>query len=161
MKRISVVLFALLLLVCLSACGVAKLDEKQEGFAFSYGGCKIMPNSEAAPIIAVLGEPQSYTEEASCAFDGKDKTYFYGSFYLSTYPLNGKDYVYRIWFVDDSVATQEGIRIGNSQKEVEDICEAGCFRGTNAYTRTQNGTKLTILLTDGCVSSIQYEAVID
>lgn len=86
-----------------------------------------------------------------------DKTYYFGSFYLSTCPLNGGDAIYRIWLADDSVATEGGIRIGQTQAEVERICGANCFGGTNACTQVKGDSQLTVLLTDGIVSSIQYE----
>ena len=97
----------------------------------------------------------------ACAFDGLDKTYFYGSFYLSTYPQNGKDYVFNVWFVEDGIATEEGICIGNSQAEVEKIGGTDCFRSSNTYTQVKKNSKMTIILTNGLVSSIQYETIVE
>lgn len=161
MKRISLFLLAAIMLLSLVGCGSTDIDPPEENFSFTYNGTRITLGAEAAPIIDALGEPRSYTEEPSCAFDGMDKTYYYGSFYLSSYPLDGKDYVYSIWFADDSVATNDGIRIGTTKAQVEAICGADCFNGTNAYTQPQGNTKLTILMEDGMVSSIQYELIID
>ena len=161
MKRISLFLLAAIMLLNLVGCSATEPNQQEENFSFTYNGTRITLGTEVAPIIDALGEPRSYTEEPSCAFDGMDKTYYYGSFYLSTYPLDGKDYVYSIWFADDSVATNDGIRIGTTKAQVEAICGADCFNGTNAYTQTQGNTKLTILMEDGMVSSIQYELIID
>ena len=55
-----------------------------ESYVFNYNGVAIPMNANAADILAQLGEPKSYTEEASCAFEGLDKTYYFGSFYLQT-----------------------------------------------------------------------------
>lgn len=107
-----------------------------------------------------LGTPKSCTEETSCAFDGLDKTYGYGSFYISTYPLDGVDHIYQIWFTEDSAATEEGIRIGDDLSEVESAYGAEHFIDANTCILTKGQTRLTILLTDGLVGSIQYEAVI-
>lgn len=161
MRKISTLLLAAMMLFSLVGCNSSDPAPRQDNFTFTHNGTQIMLNADAIPIIDALGEPKSYTEEPSCAFDGMDKTYYYGSFYLSTYPLDGKDYVYSIWFVDDSVATVEGARIGNTQEEVEAVYGADCFNGTNAYTQIREGSKLTILLTDGLVSSIQYEVIIE
>lgn len=161
MKKISILLLAAVMLVSLLGCDSSDATPRQDNFTFTYNGTQIMLNADAAPIVDALGEPKSYTEEPSCAFDGMDKTYYYGSFYLSTYPLDGKDYVYSIWFVDDSVATEEGIRIGNTQAEVEAACGIDCSNGSNAYTQTKENSRLTIILTGGLVSSIQYEVVIE
>ncbi len=156
MKRISLFLLAAVMVFSLAGCGATEPNQQEENFSFTYNGTKITLDAEAAPIIDALGEPRSYTEEPSCAFDGMDKTYYYGSFYLSTYPLNGKGYVYSIWFADDSVSTNDGIRIGLSQEQVEAICGADCFDGTNAYIQVRGSFKLTVLMDEGAVSSIQY-----
>lgn len=156
MKKVNTWLLGLLALLCLAGCGTGETGES--GFLFTYNGCTIAMNGAAAPVIAALGEPESYTEAASCAFDGLDKTYGYGSFYMTTYPAGEQDYVYSVWFVDDGAATAEGIRIGDSRAEVEKAYGEKYFDGVNAFTMVKGGTKLTIILTNGAVSSIQYEA---
>lgn len=161
MKRISIFLLAVIMLFSLAGCGATEPDQQEENFSFTYNGTKIMLGAEATSILNALGEPRSYTEAPSCAFDGMDKTYYYGSFYLSTYPTDGKYYVYSIWFADDSVATNDGIRIGTTKAQVEAICGADCFNGTNMYSQTLGNSKLTILMEDGMVSSIQYKLIID
>ena len=90
-----------------------------------------------------------------------DKTYYYGSFYLSTYPMDGKDYVYNLWFADDGVATDEGIRIGSSQSQVEDAYGKECFNGTNSFVLTKDHSRLLILIEEGTVSSIRYEVILE
>ena len=77
MKKVNTWLLGLLALLCLAGCGTGETGES--GFLFTYNGCTIAMNGAAAPVIAALGEPESYTEAASCAFDGLDKTYGYGS----------------------------------------------------------------------------------
>ncbi len=170
MKKISVLLLSVLLLLSFVGCNnvdsnnpsdsSSEASTTENGFVFKYNGIDIALNGNAEPIIAQLGEPKSYTEEPSCAFEGLDKTYYYGSFYVSTYPLNDKDYIQSIWFADDSVATEEGIRIGSTKANVEAAYSADAFNGSNAYTITKSDTKLTIILTNDLVSSVQYEIVI-
>lgn len=133
----------------------------EEGFAFEYKGTKITMHAPAAPILDALGEPVKYTESASCAFEGLDKSYYYGSFYLDTYPKGEEDYVYGWWFVDDSVATEEGIYIGSSQAEVETAYGTDCYNGTNAFVVKRGGGTLTVILEEGVVSSIQYAINLD
>lgn len=159
MKRIGIVVLAVLL--GLAGCGGSGSRIQEEGFSVTFGGIQISPGAEAAPVIDALGEPKSYTESPSCAFEGVERTYYYGSFYLSTCPVEGRDYVYSIWFADDGVATEDGIRIGNTQSEVEEFCGVGCFHGGNACTRTLGNSRLTILLSDGLVCSVQYEWIIE
>lgn len=157
MKRM---IFLLLALLCLVGCAAPEAPAEEENFAFVYNGVAISPHGDAASVIEALGEPKSYTEEASCAFDGLDKTYYYGSIYISTYPLDGKDYVYTLWFADDTVTTAEGIRIGSSQAEVEEAYGADCFGGSS-YVITQGQSRLVILVEGETVSGIRYEAILE
>lgn len=167
MKKIISLLAVLCLVLCFAGCGADEPNTEdtnppaEPGFTFTYNGTEIAINAPAEPIIAALGEPKSYTEETSCAFTGLDKTYFYGSFYMTTYPENGKDFVFSIWFADDSVATAEGVYVGASQAEVEAAYGAESFNGANAYILTKGSTKLTVILEDGAVTSIQYDALFD
>ena len=158
MKKVVMILLALL---CLTGCASPKVPTGEEKFTFIYQGVAISPHGDAAPVIEALGEPKSYTEESSCAFEGLDKTYYYGSFYLSTYPMGGKDFVYVLWFADDTVTTAEGIRIGSTQAQVETAYGKDAFNGTNAFEMSKGSSKLTILITDGIVSGIRYEGIID
>ena len=160
MKRISLILLATIMLLSLVGCGSTDIDPQEENFSFTYNGTKITLGAEAAPIIDALGEPRSYTEEPSCAFEGMDKTYYYGSFYISTYSLDGKDHIYNLWFADDGVATDEGIRIGSSQSQVEDTYGKECFNGTNSFVMTKGQSRLVILIEDDTVSCIRYEVIV-
>lgn len=132
----------------------------EAGFVFTYNGTDISMNAPAADILAALGEPKSQTEEPSCAFDGMDKTYYYGSFYLQTYPMTDGDYIYCLWMVDDSVNTAEGIYIGAPEAQVEAAYGAENYNGSNAYVVTKGDSKLTVIIDGGVVSSIQYDAIV-
>ena len=169
MKKILSLIAVVCLLLTFAGCGGETPSTPSgsnaptpatDGFTFTYNGTEIVMKAPAEPIVAALGEAKSYTEEASCAFTGLDKTYYYGSFYLETFPQDGKDYVFGLWFADDSVATKEGIYIGATQAQVEAAYGADNFNGANGYELTKGETKLTIILQDGVVSSIQYSIVI-
>lgn len=190
MKKLICMILALCLVMALAACGSSEKvvnngqpaqsnkteapvenDNKQEapatqdapaeaGFVFTYNGTDIAMNAPAADILTALGEPKSMTEEPSCAFDGMDKTYYYGSFYLATYPMSDGDYVYSLWLVDDSISTADGLYIGATQAEAEKACGAENYNGSNAYIVTKGDSKLTVLIEGGVVSSIQYDAIV-
>ncbi len=136
-------------------------DTTETGFVFKYSNTEIAMNVKAEPIIAALGEPLSYTEEASCAFSGLDKTYNYGSFVMQTYPDGDVDYVYCLWLADDSVATPEGIYIGSSKADVEKAYGADGFNGSNAYVMTKGACTLTVIVEGDVVTNITYDAVLD
>ncbi len=164
MKKLFAVMLTLMLAFGMAACGGETADPTEpakDNFVFTYNGTAIMMDAEATDIVAALGEPKSYTEETSCAFEGLDKTYFYGSFYLSTYPMGDKDFVYSVWFADDTVSTAEGIRIGATRAQVESAYGTDGYNGSNAYTMKKGESTLTVILIDGVVSSVQYEIILD
>lgn len=130
--------------------------EAAEEYAMVYNGVTITLNAPAKSIVEALGEPMSYSEMPSCAFEGLDKSYYYGGFYLDTYPEGDEDFVYGFWFADDSLSTEEGIYIGASQAEVEAAYDQSYFNGSNAYVIPKGTGKLTILLEGNVVTSIQY-----
>ena len=175
MKKTFTILMLCVLLLSLAACGEGNPEQTvpettspagpnmdtpvDPGFVFSYKDTEITMKADAQPILAVLGEPMSYTETASCAFTGLDKTYYYGSFYLYTCPIEGKDYVYGLMLMDDTVTTAEGLYIGASQAEVERLYGTEGYNGSNGYILNKGACTLTIILEEGVVSSIQYDAV--
>ena len=173
MKKIFALILALTMVLALAACGgetapettapAANAPGKTDASSWKYTvrGVDILMNAEAAPILEALGEPVSYTEEASCAFTGLDKTYNYGGFFLNTYPIGDADYIYGVCLMDDSSTTPEGIYIGATQAEVEAAYGADGFNGSNAYILKGTTSTLTIILSDGVVSSIQYDAVVE
>lgn len=174
MRHISRILIITLLLLSLCACSSGTSPEGTQppeqtgpeasvptGFIFTHNGTQIAMNLPAEPIIAALGEPVSFTEQTSCAFTGLDKTYYYGSFYMDTYPTENGDRVYSLWIVDDTVTTQEGLYIGAAQSQVEALYGADGFNGSNAYILEKEQSRLTILVENGVVTSIQYDAILN
>ena len=174
MKKMFVLVLALTMVLTLAACGgnapaettAPKADATTvapdpNSWKYTVRGIDIIMHAPAALTLEQLGEPVSYTEEASCAFTGLDKTYNYGGFFLQTYPLNDVDYIYSAWLMDDSSETPEGIYIGATQAEVEAAYGTEGFNGSNAYIMKGTTSTLTIILENGVVSSIQYDAVIE
>ena len=162
MKKLIAIMLAACLMLCMAACTPPVTETpssdipQQDSFDFTYNGVKIALNAPAQAIIDALGEPKSYSESASCAFEGLDKTYGYGSFYIQTYPIGDKDYVYSFWFVDDMVETDEGICIGSKLADVQTAFGTEGYNGSNAYQLTKGSGTLTIILEKDAVSSIQY-----
>ncbi len=176
MKKLLSLALALMLVLTMAACGgetpaettapvsggtLTPATPDAASWKYTVQGVDVMMHADAAPILAALGEPISYTEEASCAFTGLDKTYYYGGFYLQTYPIGDADYVYSLWLVDDSSTTPEGVYIGATQAEVEAAYGTEAFNGSNAFILTGTTSTLTIILDGGVVSSIQYDAIVE
>lgn len=166
MKRFLSVMLALVMVlsigVMLTGCssddsGKGTSTNNEPPFVFKANGTEVKFNQLADSTIEALGTPLSKFEEASCAFNGIDKTYMYQGFQLVTYPANEKDYISSVLIVDDSVSTAEGISIGSTLEEVK--AAYGDASGDSALSYTRGDTTLKIMIADGKVSSIEYNAI--
>jgi len=128
---------------------------------FSFNGCPLPMNAEFGPLLDAIGEPDSYFEAASCAFEGLDKTYTYSGVEIITYPYNDVDYISSIRLLDDTVSTPEGISIGSSQEDVTTAYGSDFEDLGTGYSYEDGDTILEILFQDGAVVSVEYIAVND
>lgn len=132
-----------------------------DGYAFKYNGTEIIPNANMEPVVTALGEPTKYFESDSCAFQGKDKVYTYGSAVITTYPKDNVDYVYTIELKDDTVETPEGIYIGSSVDDVKAKYGEPAEDTGSALVYKKGSSNLNFSYTDGEVISIVYFAVVE
>ncbi|MCM1120609.1 MAG: hypothetical protein NC543_14750 [bacterium] len=129
------------------------------GYVFVTGGVTVEVDADMAPILAALGEPASYFEAASCAFEGLDKIYTYSSFEIDTYPAQDRDLVSAVILKDDSVTTAEGVCIGDSLEKLQEIYGEGSVEeGMLIYEK--DGVKLCFILRDDSVISIEYRSTV-
>lgn len=183
MKRTLISMLLLVLLFTLAACGgsenrpspqfpdaavptensdaAAPTPVADSKYVLTYRDCPLPMNAEFAPLLDFLGEPDSYFEAASCAFDGLDKTYTYAGVEIVTYPDEGRDYISSVRILDGSVSTSEGITIGSTQEEVtaaygEDFQELG-----TQYVYEDGDARLGILFENGAAISVEYTALND
>ena len=133
-------------------------DEKKEptGYFFTSESVNIYMDQDITEIVNGIGEPVSYFEVASCAFEGLDKVYTYDHFVINTYPLEGKDLVSSVVLMDDLVETPEGAYIGCSVTDVVDAYGEGYKETAGAYTYSKDGMDLMFLFDGDSVKSIQY-----
>ncbi len=171
MKSLRIFTLALFLALFLAACGgTPSVDAPDNPAAsapeggrmtFTYRDCTLPMNADFAPLLEALGEPDSYFEAASCAFDGLDKTYTYAGVEIITYPDGDVDRISSIRLLDDTAATPEGITVGSTMEEVtaaygEDYQEMGL-----QYVYEEGDTRLMILFEDSRAVSVEYMALND
>ncbi len=179
MKKISVLLVTVLLTGCmLVACGnsdnnatnqgasnnqennqATNKEEAYTGFTFKLKGADIQLHAKMASIVDALGEEDNYFESESCAFQGLDKVYTYGSVVISTYPVDKVDYVYSIELKDDTVETPEGIYIGSSKDDVTAAYGTPSSETESAYIYKKGESQLNIMFEGDSVASIVYMAI--
>lgn len=131
-----------------------------KGFAYILNDVALEIDAEAGPIIEALGEADSYFESPSCAFEGIDKIYTYGSIQLETYPMEEKDFVSSITFKDDSVTTMEGVGIGDSLDKVKEVYGADGTGEGGMITYKKDGMKLCFVIQDDAVAAIEYRSTV-
>lgn len=157
MKKILIYILLAAMVFTLVACKENEPStEEEKVYTFTNGTIQIAINADAAPVLAALGEWRDYAESASCAFVGLDKVYVYAGFEIQTYPMGEKDYIYMIILQDDTVATEKGIRIGDSAEAVVAAYGTPDQKTDGALTYNAKGMYLQFLLRDGAVTNIQY-----
>lgn len=180
MKRILQLALAVSMAVSLTACGgkaetlepaglpeaetsekAVPTPESNSRLVFVYRDCPLPMNAEFAPLLDFIGEPDSYFEAASCAFDGLDKTYTYGDVEIITYPNEDVDYISSIRLLNSGVSTPEGITIGSSVEEVETAYGEDYTDFGGQYTYEDGDTLLSLLFEDGSVIAVEYTAIND
>ena len=134
-------------------------SSSSEGFSFTSGSTKIEMNADASAIVDELGDPDDYFESESCAFEGLDKVYTYPGFHLNTYPVDDKDYVLSVDFMDDTVETDGGISIGSTKDEVTEAYGEPAEETSSSLVYEKGDTEMTIGLDGDSVSSLEISAV--
>ena len=160
MKRILCLMMAILLMSALVAC---KIPE-ESGVAFAdpvFKGATLTLDADAKAALATLGDDCKFAETGSCYGDGKDRVYEYTSFKIKTYSNGDKEYILAVEIFNDSdetVATPEGIRVGDTREAVikayGEATEASDAK--LVYLRADGKVKLQFLLRNGAVTNVQY-----
>lgn len=135
-------------------------EKSEKGYVFKWNSVTIAMDAEATPIVDALGEPISYFEAASCAFEGLDKMYTYNSFEVDTYPMNDADYISAVIFKDDSITTAEGVAIGDSKEKVKEVYGTDCAEQENVLIYSKDEMKLSFIFDGESVVSIQYSSTV-
>jgi len=130
-------------------------------YVFAYNGVEMSVNQEAAAVLDALGEPLSYFEAASCAFEGLDKMYTYSSFEVDTYPEGDTDYISCIYFLDDMVETPEGISLYMSKADMEEAYGTEYEEVSGAYVYSKGNGQLSFIIDNDEIVAIEYKTKVD
>ncbi len=140
--------------------GPAPEVKAESRYVLTYQGCALPANADFAPILGYLGEPASYFEAESCAFEGLDKTYTYDGVEIVTYPDGDVDRISFVRILTSAVSTPEGITIGATP---EDVAAAYGEEGASGqqYSYEDGDCILSIIFQDGKAVSVEYTALND
>ena len=160
------------MLLGLTACGsdekvisqdsqsVTQTSKEENGYVFTYNGVEVQIDADVENYITKLGEPASYYESPSCAFDNLDKFYTYYGFEIDTYYSNEKDLVLGVVFLDDTVSTTEGICIGDAKEKVQTVYGEPTEKTDNSATYKKDNMKLVFIFQNDVVAAIEYKSLV-
>lgn len=129
---------------------------QETAYDFVSGTVKVSMGTEAAPVLKALGAAKKTFEQDSCAYQGKDKVYTYDGFEISTYPVNGTETIASVYFLDDTVSTPEGIKIGSKKQDIFDAYGTGYKEEFGVYRYGAGSAELVIYTTNNVVDAVEY-----
>ena len=168
MKRIITVILAVMCALALCACSDngdgTKAQTKTEykpdygELYYASGEVKFGILDPAADVLTALGEPDSTFESNSCAYQGKDKFYYYDGFEVLVNDVDGTERITGITIADDTVSNPQGVKIGMK------IDEALALMDGIEYVQSGDTYKFTVGSTlfrlqagdDGTVAAAEY-----
>ncbi len=180
MKKMMCVFLAAALLLVFTACsgeqgndGTAAIEttapvattavqettapQEEEVFSFQDGNAVVIPGTPFDPSILPATQ-ETYTIP-SCAFEGTDNVYNYGTYEIIAYNEGNGEVVYSIYFIDANLTTPEGLAIGDEAAKVTQLYGEGTVNGTE-ITYQKGNTLLVVILENDCVASIEYREAV-
>jgi len=175
MKKLIPMLLALMLLAGLTACGGApntdspkttdpvktqeEVTEPQtEGkvYSFTLADFQLIPGADFDP--ADLPEAESVFEVPSCAIEGTDDLYDYGTVEVTAFNDGNKEIIYSVYIKDANTPTDEGLYIGDTLEQVDTIYGTDREENGNELVYAAGKTLLVIIVENDTVTSIEYRA---
>lgn len=155
-KKFVIFLFILILFVagCSNSQDKNANQEDSIHYNLTINGVDVTPGN---PFLKdELGKENSYSEIPSCAFDGVDKTYTYDHYEIIVSNVSNEDVIYSVYFLDDEVATEEGIKIADEKSKMIDIYGNDFENVGNEYIYSDGNVDLSFILENDVIVSIEY-----
>ena len=119
MKKLLYILLAIALLLGCAACGKASPAAfSEKDLSLSVGGTTVTAATDAAELLAALGEGYDYAEAVSCVYEGKDRTYTYDTCLLYTYTDGEGERLMELCCFGGECKTARGISLGASRADI-------------------------------------------
>lgn len=130
----------------------------EETYSIKYEGVEIVPGTEFNPDN--ISQEAALSEIPSCAFNGTDKVYTYDNVEITVATINGKDTVYSVYFVDDGITTNEGVKITDIRdKMIEQYGTEYKEQLGNRYTYTKGNVELSFNIENDIITGIDYTLI--
>lgn len=166
MKKVLKVLLLVILLignlVFLTACGEEKSSSSETktkaSFSIKYDGVNVVPGIKFDE--SKISDDAEISEIPSCAFDGVDKVYTYSNVEITVAEINGTPTVYSVYFKDDTISTNEGVKISDSKDlMLEKYGEDYKNTLSNKYDYTKGNVELSFIVENDIVTGIEYTLI--
>ena len=151
-------IICLIMLVCAVAMSACMIKKEAADYYFHADGVDVIPGVSGADVIGRLGEARFVQSSPSCAFDGEERIYHYTDFDVYTSYENGRETVERVVITGNTVATERGIRVGDSLYDV--VRSYGRDYEKKGENIEYDGEQcdMQFFFKDGIVTSIRYLA---
>lgn len=146
-------LWVAILILLITGCSQKSLDE---GYSFEINGFDIVMGETADDFLTKTGVPVEQYSAPSCAFDGDDTVYDFGSYQVTTYLTDGKEIFTGVYLLDDTFSTKEGIKIGSKLSEMLSVYGDEYQESYGAYKYSSGLTDLSFVVINDVITSISY-----
>lgn len=120
-------------------------------FCFTYEGVALIPN-EAFDASKLPAATSVYTVP-SCALEGTDNVYNYGTFEVTAFNDGSGEFIYSIVLIDPNITTDEGLALGDNVSRVIELYGENYQEDGTAMVYYGTNTVLSII--------VQGEYVVD
>ena len=124
-------------------------------YYLTYNNVDIRVNNNFNNYLAVLGRYNDYRESYS---NLPGTIYYYDNFQIETYYDGNVERIKSILFTGDNIYTNEGISIGDPEEYIIKTYNAATKYQNNVYVYDLNDTRLTFIVENGYIISIEYSA---
>ena len=181
MRKILALTLAVMLLLTLAACGspdptqpekenpatptdptptdptpvqTPSASNPEDGFGFTLEGVTLYPG--AALDVSQLPEPESVTQIPSCANQGTDNVYNFGTVEVTAFQTDAGEIIYSIYILDANTPTDLGLYLGDGQETVEGLYGTDYTTLDGQLVYAVGNSSLVILLDNDQVLSIDH-----
>ena len=134
-------------------------DNSEKTIKLEYEGKDMTPGAVFSRDI--FGEEVTYSEVPSCAGQGTDKVYNYGSYEITAYQDGDQEKIYSVYFIDDQSTTTEGVKISDDSSIMFEKYGDNYEQTGNQYTYTSGNVNLSFIVENDFIRSITYTLVIE
>ena len=131
----------------------------EDVFSFTHEGVELIPGQDFD--ASVLPEPASLYQVPSCAIDGTDNVYNYGTIEVTAFNDGTQEIIYSVYIIDANTPTAEGLYIGDTLDMVVSAYGEDYTKEGNQVTYQKGDTLLIVILDGDYVRSIDFRWVVE